>query len=336
MKRHLYIFLLVILLSENNLVAQIHLNIETPKINSEITISDKDTSEFVIVRDVTEEFTEIKSDEDVQKIIDKLAINHNNLTAQGAALSKTLKFYKDYELEYQDILPLLNNPEIIDDIQNHVEKFNATKEVIKFYTSIHTSDKTAYVDFKNMFYEYPFEENSFRYKYFGPKEYIPNPLILKDGSSIKINFKTTDCDKSNANQLVADILIETIKESLLNANINLRKLGYEPIKSITVTCTTNGHCSPKQRQSNHHSGTAIDISAINGISISYKAKRKTRRYIFEIQNAFNLHKYIRECFGPSFNDKTNFTDGRTTSMIDRYEKIVVPHYNHLHIAVRAE
>ncbi|MET1260223.1 hypothetical protein ABV409_12815 [Flagellimonas sp. DF-77] len=337
MKRIIFIPCFLFLFSISNpLLAQFHVMLEVPELRTPEKLLDKNIKEIIIVEQGDEKFETINSSQDVAKIIQMLRANEKNLTSEGQLLSKSLEFHEKFDLEYEFLPAILNEPEIITQVQKYNEEFKVTNEIVQYYISEHAINESAYVDFQNMFYEYPFEENVSRYEYGGIKLHIPNPLILSDNTRIDLEFKRTTCDNRRANQPVADILIETLRDCLKQANDNLTRLGFERINNITITSTTNGHCSPKQRKSNHHSGTAIDISAINGISINYTAKKNTRRYIFELQNAFNLHKYIRECYGPSFNDKTDFKTKITTSMVDSYSRIIRPHYNHLHISVRNE
>lgn len=150
---------------------------------------------------------------------------------------------------------------------------------------------------------------------------IPNPLILKDGSSISINFGTTESDNKNANQFVSSILIDALKFSLLEANKNLA--SGDKITNIYIKATTNGDHGAN---SNHYNGTAIDISRINGIMMS---KSGLTDQIIELQDAFNKYQYIRENFGPSI--KTKYKIETDTW---NYNHPVKGHKDHIHISIR--
>ncbi|WP_299673059.1 hypothetical protein [uncultured Tenacibaculum sp.] len=159
------------------------------------------------------------------------------------------------------------------------------------------------------------------YFYDGPKESIPDTLILSDGSSININFGTTRSDNKNADQEVSPVLVEGMKFALEKANNNLS--SSEKITSIYISATTNGEHSAT---SNHPLGLAIDISRINGKRMAVTG---VTNQIKELQKAFDSFQYIRENFGPHFKHKYDLNTNRWN-----FNYPVGGHKDHIHISVR--
>ncbi len=157
--------------------------------------------------------------------------------------------------------------------------------------------------------------------YTGPKQLIPQQIVLSNGSIVNVTFGTTESDNQNANNEVAVDLVNSIIFALEQANSNLS--NSEKINSIYIKATTNGNHSSN---SNHSKGTAVDISRINGIMILNLA---TNSQVVALQNAFDEYQNIRENFGPYFKHKT-FLNG---SVNLNYP--VIGHNDHIHISVQS-
>jgi hypothetical protein len=74
---------------------------------------------------------------------------------------------------------------------------------------------------------------------------------------------------------------------------------------LTIYTTTNGHPyfddKGNPKLSDHHSGAAIDIGAINGIAISGSSS-----LTLSLQSELNQYPYIRENFGPGSGNSFKF------------------------------
>ena len=157
--------------------------------------------------------------------------------------------------------------------------------------------------------------------YSGPKQLIPKSIILNDGSTLTITFRTTQSDNKNANNDVAIDLVNSIKFAINLANSKLE--NSNKITSIYIAATTNGTHSST---SNHTRGTAVDISRINGakmINLGNNAQVKA------LQEAFDNYPKIRENFGPSFKHKT-LSNGSVN-----LNWTIGGHQDHIHISVQS-
>lgn len=196
-------------------------------------------------------------------------------------------------------------------------------------------------------------------------ELIPIPIKLSTGQEVVITFGRSS-DGVSGYQEVDTLLVNTLKDVLEISNKELLKRNVPPIKTLFVLCTTNGH--KPWPNSNHNSGTAIDISEINGNRIIYTRisgriskqfkediekldydkdiKGKYRLvfqdavavqidelYLYErvkmLQAVFLKHKRSRENFGPFLMKKKLMSQ----QIIDKKES-VRPHEDHLHFSVR--
>lgn len=157
--------------------------------------------------------------------------------------------------------------------------------------------------------------------YSGPKQLIPQSIILNDGSTLIITFGTTQSDNKNSNNEVAVDLVNSIKFAINLANSNLE--NSNKITSIYIAATTNGTHSST---SNHTRGTAVDISRINGtkmINLGNNIQVKA------LQDAFDNYPSIRENFGPSFKHKT-FPNGSVN-----LNWPIGGHQDHIHVSVQS-
>lgn len=148
------------------------------------------------------------------------------------------------------------------------------------------------VDWEEMYIETATPDDN--YNYLGEKEFIPNTLVLDNGDEIDVVFGITTSDGESANKEVAKHLIDGLKFALNQANNNLSSL--DKVFEIYIMVTTNGSHGP---YNNHSSGTAIDISRINGIKMILGVTEPIR----ELQEAFDDYEFIRENFGPYFKHK---------------------------------
>ena len=107
---------------------------------------------------------------------------------------------------------------------------------------------------------------------------------------VNVYFKDTK-DGAPSNQQVNVMTLECLKTAL-DIVIEDRQV----ISSVVITATTNGHPyfddKGNPKLSDHHSGAAIDIGAINGIAISGSSS-----LTLSLQSALNQYPYIRENFG---------------------------------------
>ncbi|OAB28494.1 hypothetical protein [Flavobacterium fryxellicola] len=157
--------------------------------------------------------------------------------------------------------------------------------------------------------------------YTGPKQLIPNSIILNDGSTLSITFGTTQSDNKNSNNEVAVDLVNSIIFAINLANSKLD--NSNKINSIYIAATTNGiHSST----SNHTRGTAVDISRINGIKM---INLGNNIQVKALQDAFDDYSKIRENFGPSFKHKT-LPNGSVN-----LNWPIGGHQDHIHVSVQS-
>ena len=146
---------------------------------------------------------------------------------------------------------------------------------------------------------------------------IPNEIILSNGNIVKIKFKNTK-DGVSSNQQINVRTLECLKSALEIINASSQK-----IKSILITATTNGHPYFKNdgtpKFSDHHSGAAIDIGAINNIGINGVSD-----LTLSFQSALNTNPNIRENFGPGSGNSYKF--GKIINDIPG-------HNTHLHFSI---
>jgi hypothetical protein len=152
----------------------------------------------------------------------------------------------------------------------------------------------------------------------GPTARFPNSFTLSSGRIVSVSFGTTQSDYINADQEVSTRLIDAIKTALEVVN------QTASITSIHISATTNGRHATT---SNHYKALAVDISRINGVSVStlYGMGSSILR---DFQLAFDSVPYRRENFGPSFLHK-----GGVTPPANRMPS---PHLDHFHFSVEGQ
>lgn len=130
---------------------------------------------------------------------------------------------------------------------------------------------------------------------------IPQDITLSNGNIVKVNFQPTK-DGTSSNQQVNVRTLECLKKALEIVSFN-----GQTIKSILITATTNGHpyfdSKGNPLKSDHHSGAAIDIGAINGVRINGASD-----LTLSFQSALNQYSNIRENFGPGLGNSYKFGD----------------------------
>ncbi len=160
------------------------------------------------------------------------------------------------------------------------------------------------------------------YIWTGPRERIPSSFQTSDGTNVTVTFGTTS-DGINADQEVADILVEALLDAIDEANQNLTT--NEKITEIYISSTTNGlgHGS----LSNHYGGTAFDLSRINGTHIN---ALRANNQVTEVSESLANHQYMREIFSPSHHLRRLSYDPPQVGEATNVEE----HNTHIHFAAR--
>jgi len=240
-------------------------------------------------------------------------------------LQQIANFLNDHRFKIRDEYPLLN----VDGSDGFEPADSPTastgyaiSEFAKGFAllAIEALKRGSQVNFEELYIEELTPDDN--YIYDGPKELIPNPLVLDNGDLINITFGVTNSDNQSADQEVATLLIEGLKFALNSANNNLPT--EEKITTIHIFATTNGeHGSPN---SNHYKGTAVDISRINGVKMAVSG---LTQQIIELQEAMDNFPNIRENFGPHFKHKYSVETGTWN-----FNHNVGGHQDHIHFSVR--
>ena len=179
------------------------------------------------------------------------------------------------------------------------------------------------VDFEELYISDNIPDDDYIYQ--GPKQLIPNPLVLSNGDEVSVTFITHTKDKKSSNQMVSLDLIDGMRFAFEEANSNLS--DTEKITSINVYATTNGHGTTGT--SNHLKTTAVDINRING---NRMVETGITNQIIELQKSFDNFPYIRENFGPYFKHKFSLENPIGNQW--NYNYPVSGHSDHIHIAVK--
>ena len=238
-------------------------------------------------------------------------------------LQQLANFLNDHRFKIRDEYPLLNV-----DGSDGFEPANsptastgyAISEIASGFAllAIEALKRGSKVNFEELYIEELTPDDN--YIYDGPKELIPNPLILDNGDIVNITFGVTK-DGLNANQEVATLLIEGLKFELNSANNNLPT--EEKITSIHIFATTNGGHGPR---SNHFNGTALDISRINGNKMILSG---VTQQIIKLQEAMDSFPNVRENFGPHFKHKYSVESNSWN-----FSHPIDGHQDHIHFSVR--
>lgn len=197
-----------------------------------------------------------------------------------------------------------------------------------------------------------------------------NPIIDTDnGQKVELIFGRSN-DKSSSFQKVNEEMIFGLEWVINETNKSLTQQGLRPIKQLYISTTTNGEHST---YSNHYSGTAIDISEINGIRIEYTRLSLNLKsilkkegidlktydlsspvliinespyqtdelflfdYVAELQMKMLVYPKTRENFGPfMFTKYLKESDSLLTSNHEKMTSIKrgMPHEHHIHFNVR--